>query len=242
MNSRTLLSGKRSDVQEPTAFTLIELLVVIAIIAILAALLSPGLKNAREAAKRISCVSNLRQMSLGFQSYLNENNGIFPPLNSFPIDTPFASRWPLYLSTYVGNSKAFRCPGHAKGDMPGDSDAYSGVGAYVGFGMNSYFEKSVSQQKQGTALANIPNPGSTILLLDCQPANSVTPILPPEYGSYSVWYNSSDVGTNWMNAYGGAVNPGNHHLGTANVLYVDGHVENDQASVISGYYPSRWTW
>jgi prepilin-type N-terminal cleavage/methylation domain-containing protein/prepilin-type processing-associated H-X9-DG protein len=59
-------------------FTLIELLVVIAIISILAGMLLPGLARAREAARRISCASNLRQLGLTFKMYSGEHGGTYP--------------------------------------------------------------------------------------------------------------------------------------------------------------------
>lgn len=70
---------------KPTGFTLIELLVVVAIIAVLVAILLPSIRKAREAAKTVACLSNLRQLGIYGQMYQQEwNDYICPGLTNHP--------------------------------------------------------------------------------------------------------------------------------------------------------------
>ena len=65
------------------AFTLIELLVVISVIALLISILLPALGNAREEAKAISCGTQLRQLQVFYQLYVDDSNGKLLPRYSY---------------------------------------------------------------------------------------------------------------------------------------------------------------
>ena len=127
--SATYTGGHREDPKlngkKPSGFTLIELLVVIAIIAILAAILFPVFAQARESARQTSCLSNVKQMSLGILMYLQDYDDKFCPArydvtNETPgFDKPDAPwnvtkfehiDWAHLIYPYVKNTQIFHCP------------------------------------------------------------------------------------------------------------------------------------
>ena len=108
-------SGKRS------AFTLIELLVVIAIIAILAAILFPVFAQARAKARSAACLSNLKQLTLGFVMYSQDYDESFPQWkwdqsykNGSVNKNDATSLWCNAIFPYVKNNGVYKCPEDAR--------------------------------------------------------------------------------------------------------------------------------
>jgi len=106
------------------AFTLIELLVVIAIIAILAAILFPVFSQAKESAKKATCLSNLMQVGLAFEMYMGDNDQRLPdrrdlktslpggwkPWSSWPTSDPRGGWAAIVLEPYTKSTDIWTCP------------------------------------------------------------------------------------------------------------------------------------
>ncbi|MEI9864761.1 MAG: type II secretion system protein [Limisphaerales bacterium] len=100
---------------QPPAFTLIELLVVIAIIGILAALLLPMMARTKESARATACLSNLHQVGLALQIYVQDNNNKLPVMRDVSTDAAVAATntFPAIqnvLAAQLGNTNVLRCP------------------------------------------------------------------------------------------------------------------------------------
>jgi prepilin-type N-terminal cleavage/methylation domain-containing protein/prepilin-type processing-associated H-X9-DG protein len=231
-------------------FTLIELLVVIAVIAILAAILFPVFAQAREAARKTNCASNVRQLGTAFQLYTTDYDGILPPAGYFfraaqgltNPDNFGAFRWPWLVLPYVKEMPLFYCPS----DGTSYSDSQSGNyrdpngpfygylwGLFPNFGYNWWYlapdptsadpAKARADLSLGVRLDDVRSPADTVLLAD----SVWTPQKEPQtmaLGYYLIYPPSQWAGAPPLNGFSfGRVWP--RHQNKVNVLFADGHVQ-----------------
>lgn len=91
-------------------FTLIELLVVIAIIAVLASLLLPALGRAKRSARSVACLSNLHQIGLALDLYVQDNKDLLPSCAQLPSVNTNLPSITAVLGPYLQTKAVFQCP------------------------------------------------------------------------------------------------------------------------------------
>lgn len=130
MNNASRVEGRESRAR--LAFTLIELLVVIGIIAILAGLLLPTLGRAKEHGRATACLSNLRQIGVALQLYVDANNQRLPTmrdkLSVADTNHPPTNTLPsveVVLRSELGNINVLRCPSDRVGLFETTASSYS---------------------------------------------------------------------------------------------------------------------
>ena len=202
-------------IRKAKGFTLIELLVVIAIIAILAAILFPVFARAREKARQITCLSNIRQITLAVRMYIDDWDEKFPYWRA-NMTVPYdETHWYFRVLAYTTDSEVWFCPSQPR-DMcsPG---FFNGYGNYTATGFNFWSPWSGNPQ---TTLADVNMPDRLVMNY-CEPDGCGA------YAGYWTGYNTALELNRIVHNHG------------VNFSFVDGHAKWVHSRDIIQDYPGE---
>ena len=198
-----------------SAFTLVEILIVLAITGVLAAILLPVFNSARNSSRTTSCASNLRQIGVAMQLYVNDYQGFYPSYHPGKADCTWADRMFPYLKT----EKVLWCPAFDDGEYRTGCTAPEEINGVKHFYNGSYdlntLEDAVSEI--GRTAPCVPEmrvrfPAQTILLLD----GNNKPFANISAGQYAQMTSLKELAEKGVP---------DRHQGGNNMLFADWHVK-----------------